>query len=174
MKKLKNVTKFVALGLTGLSFSAAVLAADVSMSDKRFMKNAAQAGMFEIEGSKLALSKAKSPEIKSFAENMIKDHTKASDELKALAAKKGVELPDKPSFLQRTSLKLMGTHDGAKFDESYAETIGVDAHESVIEDFTEAAKDADDADVKAFAGKTLPGLKQHYEMAKMLEKKVDK
>jgi putative membrane protein len=171
----KSLQKALFIGLASIAFiSTSVLANDLSMSDKRFLKSAAQSGNYEIEGSKLAESKAKSPEVKSFAKHIIEDHTKAASELKALASKKGVELPAKPSLLQRTSLKLLGTHDGAKFDESYAENIGVDAHESAVEDFTEAANSADDADVKQFAAKTLPVLKKHLEMAKTLESKTDK
>ena len=163
------------IGLSSLVFfSTTVLADGVSLSDKHFLKNAAQAGNYEIEGSKLAQSKSKNPEVKSFAKHIIDDHTKAAAELKALAAKKGVELPAKPSLLQMTSLKLLGTHDGTEFDESYAENIGVDAHESAVEDFSEAAEDDDDPDVKKFAQKTLPTLQKHLEMAKSLESKVDK
>jgi putative membrane protein len=155
-------------------FSGFAFAENVSLSDKHFMKAAAQAGAYEIEGSQLALNKAKNPEVKTFAKHIIEDHTKAAAELKALARKKGVELPAKPSLLQRTSLKLLDTHKGASFDDDYAENIGVDAHESAVELFSEAAQDGDDAEVKTFAQQTLPVLQKHLEMAKALKAKTDK
>ncbi len=166
-------TPLITIFTSTLLCSSMVFAADVSLGDKQFLKNAAQSDLFEMEGSKLALKKSGNNEVKAFANHVVEDHTKASNELKALAAKKGVELPTKPSLLQRSSLKLLGMYKGSGFDDSYAENIGVDAHESAVEDFSEAAEDADDAEIKAFAQKTLPTLKQHLEMAKALKVKTD-
>ena len=164
----------LAICFASLAFVSGSAFAEVSLSDKYFLKNAAQSGAYEIEGSQLALSKAKNAEVKTFAKHMVEDHSKAAAELKALAGKKGVELPAKPSLLQRTSLKFLGTHKGASFDDSYAENVGVDAHESAVELFSEAADDADDADVKKFAQQTLPTLQKHLEMARDLKAKTDK
>ncbi len=162
------------VAIASLAFISSSALADVSLSDKYFLKTAAQAGAYEIEGSQLALNKAKNAEVKLFAKHIIEDHSKAAAELKALAGKKGVELPAKPSLLQRTSLKFLDTHKGASFDDSYAENVGVDAHESAVELFTEAAADADDPDVKKFAQQTLPTLQKHLEMARDLKAKTDK
>jgi putative membrane protein len=172
---IKPIHHAVIMGLASLAFiSTSVLADNVSLGDKRFLKAAAQSGEYEIEGSKIAQNKAKSAEVKTFAKHLIDDHTKAAAELKALASKKGVELPAKPSLLQQASLKLLDMHKGADFDDEYAENVGVDAHESAVEDFSDAAEDAKDPDVKAFAQKTLPTLQKHLEMAKALRVKTDK
>lgn len=152
---------------------AIAFAADVSMSDKSFLKKAAQSGHFEVEGSKLALKKSKNPDIQKFAKQMIADHQKAGEELKALAQSKKVELPADPSFMQKGSLMLLDTYNTKNFDEEYAENVGVDAHEATVELFEKAAKDADDADIKQFANKTLPTLKHHYEMSKKLDDMFD-
>jgi putative membrane protein len=66
-------------------------------------------------------------------------------------------------------MKLMlSTADGSDFDRRYAESMGVDAHEDTIELFEKAAGSAEDADIKAFAQKTLPKLQQHLKMAREL------
>ncbi|HEV6965413.1 DUF4142 domain-containing protein [Roseateles sp.] len=137
-------------------------------SDASFMKEAAHAGAAEIEASKLAVSKAKSADVKSFADTMIADHTKVADELKALAATKNVKLPDGPSVKQKAEIKLIDAGDNDKFDERYAKNFGVKAHEDTIKLFEEAAKNAKDPEVKAWAEKTLPGLRHHLEMAQAL------
>lgn len=155
-------------------FSQIVSADSVSYKDRKFMKNAAHAGYYEIEGSQLALNKSRNAEVKKFAKHIVDDHTKAAGELKALALKKGVDIPTKPSILQAASIKLLNINKDTEFDKDYAESIGVDAHQSAVEEFTEAAEDADDAEVKAFAAKTLPALKQHLEMAQALEKHTKK
>ncbi|MCE4538876.1 DUF4142 domain-containing protein [Pelomonas sp. P7] len=137
-------------------------------SDASFMKEAAHAGAAEIEASKLAVSKAKSADVKSFADTMIADHTKVADELKALAATKNVKLPDGPSVKQKAEIKLIDAGDNDKFDERFAKNFGVKAHEDTIKLFEEAAKNAKDPEVKAWAEKTLPGLRHHLEMAQAL------
>jgi putative membrane protein len=137
-------------------------------SDSAFMKQAAQNGHAEIQASQAATTKATRPEVKSFAEKMIADHTKVADELKTLAASKKVELPTEPSLKQKGELKLVTGADGDKFDARYSQAFGVKAHEETIKLFEEAAKDAKDPEVKAWAEKTLPGLKHHLEMAKAL------
>jgi putative membrane protein len=138
-------------------------------SDAGFMKQAAQNGAAEIEASQLAQQKAQRPDVKTFAATMVTDHTQVADELKQLAASKKVKLPDGPSMKQKAELKLISTGDDAKFDERYSKSFGVKAHEDTIKLFEDAAAKASDADVKAFAQKTLPALKHHLEMARALE-----
>jgi putative membrane protein len=157
----------VCAGLAGLALMATTAAS--ARSDADFMKQAAQNGAAEIEASQLALQKAQRPEVKAFAEKMVADHTKTSDELKQLAASKKVTLPEGPSVKQKAELKMISAGDDAKFDERYAKTFGVKAHQETIKLFEEAAKSATDAEVKAFAQKTLPALNHHLEMARTLE-----
>jgi putative membrane protein len=172
MNHHKNLQLVCTLAFATMAGSA--VAADVSMSDARFLKKAAFAGHYEVEGSKLALKKSKNSEVQKFAKQMIEDHTKAAEELKALASQKKVEVATEPNFMQKGSLMLLDTHDGKDFDEEYAEHIGVDAHEATLELFEHAAKSADDADIKKFANKVLPTLTHHFEMAKALDNTVDK
>jgi len=139
--------------------------------DEDFLENAAQSGHAEIEGSKMAQEKATSPDVKSFAEKMIQDHTKVGEELAALAKEKGYTPPTEPSLVQKAKLKTLSmTDDG--FDEMYADQIGVSAHEDAVKLFQDASANAKDADIKAFAAKHLPALQEHLEMAKALQQKV--
>lgn len=163
-------TLFTVLACMSAAFIATGALADtVAHKDASFMKNAAEAGHYEVEGSQLALTKASSADVKTFAQQMIDDHGKAGQELATLAASKGVKLSDGPSIAQKGKLKLLGTHEGAKFDAKYAESVGVSAHEDAVKLFTKAASDAKDPDVKAFAAKTLPALQHHLEMARTLK-----
>jgi len=156
--------------LLSLALAAAALVAlpAHAKSDEAFMKDAAHAGAAEIEASKLAQTKAKSADVKKFADTMVTDHTKVADELKALAASKNVKLPDGPSVGQKAELKLIDAGDNDKFDERYANHFGVKAHQATIKLFEDAAKNAKDPEVKAWAEKTLPGLRHHLEMAQGL------
>ena len=70
------------------------------------------------------------------------------------------------------SYKLLGTADGADFDKRYMESMGLQAHRDTVALFEKGARDARDPDVKAFAQKTLPKLKQHLEMAQQVAGEV--
>lgn len=161
-----------ALGLLCLSIPSR--ADDVSMADKRFLKNAAEAGHFEIKGSQLALQKSKDQDIVRFAKMMTEEHSQADAKLKSLASKKRVELSKEPSLMQQAKLKYLETRDGVKFDQSYATHIGLTAHEQAIKMFEDAAEDANDADIKKFAADTLPTLRKHLEEAKKIDAKVNR
>ncbi|ANN74209.1 DUF4142 domain-containing protein [Bordetella bronchialis] len=141
-------------------------------ADKDFLENAAQGGLAEIEGSKLAQTKSSNADVKQFADQMIKDHGKANEELMALAKQKGYTPPDKPSMMQRTEIKALSVTDGTTFDKMYVSRIGVSAHEDTVKLFQKAASEAKDADIKAWASKTLPTLQHHLEMAQALQQKV--
>lgn len=160
------------LGLLCMSLNAG--AKDVTAADKRFLKNAAEAGMYEVQGSQLALKKSRDAEIQKFAKMMTEDHAQAEAKLKDLAAKRSVELPKEPSLMQQAKLKYLETREGSKFDKSYASGVGVAAHEQAVELFQDAAEDATDPDIKKFAAATLPVLKKHLEDAKRIDARVNK
>src|SRR5262249_11763631 len=67
----------------------------LSAKDMTFMKKAAKGGMMEVAMGKMAEQNAQSDDVKSFGKRMITDHSKANDELKSIASKKGVQLPSK-------------------------------------------------------------------------------
>ncbi|ABM34109.1 DUF4142 domain-containing protein [Paracidovorax citrulli] len=147
-------------------------ASRLTRAEKSFLDDAAHNGHAEVKSSQLALQKAQNPKVRSFAQQMVDDHTKANQELAALASGKNARVPDGPSLMQEGKLKLLGTADGADFDKRYMETMGLQAHRDTIELFEKGARDARDPEVKAFAQKTLPKLKQHLEMAQQLAQEV--
>lgn len=163
---MRRLTTLLSLAL--VASTALVALPAHARSDESFMRAAAHAGAAEIAASKLAQTKARSADVKAFADSMVTDHTKVAVELKALAAKKNVKLSDGPSVKQKTELKLIDAGDDDKFDERYAKRFGIDAHKDTIKLFEDAAKNAKDPEVKAWAEKTLPGLKHHLEMAQSL------
>src|SRR5262249_4074873 len=87
--------KAVAMGaVLVISAGASIVGkAAVPAQDQRFAMNTARVGIAEVELGKLASEKANNPEVKSFAQRMVTDHSKANDELKALAQKQGITLP---------------------------------------------------------------------------------
>ena len=152
-----------------LSLSAT---ADVSKNDREFLTKAAAGGLYEVEAGKLAQNKGSDAEIKAYGAMLVKDHGAANDELKSLAGSKGVTLPatlptDKQSRLEKIS-------KAKNFDKEFVDEVGLEDHKKDISLFEKASKSADDAEVKAFASKTLPTLKAHHEHAQSLKKSQKK
>jgi len=131
-----------------------------------FVKEAAMSDMFEIQSSKLAATKL-TGQAKAFADQMIADHTKTTNELTAAAKAENIPLPAAMSDSQEDMLtKLQSATD---FSRLYFNDQ-VSAHESAVSLFDRYSKGGDDPKLKTWAGATLPALQHHLEMAQNLRK----
>jgi len=145
---------------------------NAAMTDSEFMTEAAVGGMAEVESGKLASTKAQNADVKKFAQMMVTDHTKANDELKALAAKKSATLPTELDAKHKSSMDELKGLSGAEFDKAYVAAQLAD-HEKTVKLFQTEAQSGTDADIKAFATKTLPTLQSHLEMVRNLHNKMN-
>jgi putative membrane protein len=143
----------------------------VAPKTEDFVKTVAISDMFEIESSKLAQQKATAAPVKSFASQMQKDHAKTSSELKGLVSggKVKVQLPAAMDDSHKSKLEKLKGLSGADFDKQYV-SDQQSAHKDAVDLFERYAKGGDNADLKAWAGKTVPALKHHKEMADKLPK----
>jgi putative membrane protein len=156
---------------TTASSTAPPAATTLSHDDQEFLTKAAQGGLAEVELGTLAVQKAASAEVKAFGNQMVTDHSKANDELKALAAQKGFTPPPEPNQEQKDLIAKLSAKSGKDFDKEYMKAM-VEDHEKDVKEFEKASRDASDPDVKAWAAKTLPTLQHHLQMAKETEKKI--
>lgn len=140
--------------------------------DTEFAVKAASGGLLEVELGKLAEQKGRSAKVKEFGAQMVKDHTKANAELKALAASKNITIPSTPGEDQQKDIADIGKLSGAEFDKKYISYMK-DDHEEDVKEFKKAANDARDADIKAFAAKTLPVIQMHLDMVKTIDKSIN-
>lgn len=140
----------------------------VARGDRKFVEEAAGSGMFEVQVSQLAATKASDPAVKSFASMLVEHHTAANNELTQLANTKGVELPAAPPRGMRKDIEDLGKKSGQEFDRDYIRNVGIKAHEKDVKMFEKASKDLKDPQLKAFAAKTLPVLQQHLAQAKQI------
>lgn len=141
----------------------------VSKADRQFIEKAAGSGMFEVQAAQLATTKARSPDVKSYAGMLVDHHTKANDELTKLANLRSVELPAAPPRAMRKEVEDLGKKEPKDFDKAFLREVGVKAHEKDIKLFEKASKDAKDPELKAFVDKTLPLLRDHLAQARKLE-----
>ena len=142
----------------------------ISPTTADFVNEVAISDMFEIESSKLAQDKGNAPE-KKFASQMVTDHTKTSNELKGLVSsgKVKADLPDALDSSHQTKLDKLKGEGGKDFSSDF-DSDQVSAHKDAVSLFQRYAKGGDNADLKNWAGKTLPALQHHLEMAQALKK----
>ena len=143
----------------------------LAAADSTFMKKAADGGLTEVSLAKLAQTKAANADVKSFAEKLERDHSKANDELKQLADQKKVTLPSAPSKLHADKEAKLSKLSGAAFDRAYVAAM-LDDHRKDVAEFERVSMHAADSDLKAWAAKTLPTLKDHLQQVQLLSKTV--
>jgi putative membrane protein len=139
----------------------------MASSDEKFMAKAAQHGKAEVELGRLAADKGSAAAVKEFGERLATDHGKANEELTQLAQQKGVNLPAEPESAHKKAKDRLSKLTGNAFDREFAQQMVRD-HDADVRDFDRESKNAKDADVKAWAAKTLPVLKEHQTKAREL------
>lgn len=155
------------LALTGVSSAALAANANKAAPDpSEFVKKATQDGMTEVKAAKVALTKSQDPTIRSFAQRMVADHTKAGTELATIAMTKGLEVPSDLDAEHQKMVDALSVKTGSEFDLTYSQHMNMD-HSKAIELF-ESAANSSDADLAGFAKKTLPTLKEHKKLAEKL------
>jgi putative membrane protein len=135
-----------------------------------FVKQVAISDMFEIESSKLAEQKGNTQE-KTFAQQMVSDHTKTSGELKGLISDGKVQatVPTELDSSHQGKLDKLKNASGKDFSSDY-DSHQASAHKDAVSLFERYAQGGDNTALKDWAGKTLPALKHHLEMANELGK----
>ena len=141
----------------------------LTASGYTFARAAVSAGQMEITLGQIAVTNAQDASVRQFGETMVKDHQAANQELVQIITQKGASSSDTPD--SRMMMKFQGLK-GTEFDRAYMKQM-VSDHKAAVRDFqAEADNGGDDIELKDFAGKTLPTLRQHLIMARETEAKV--
>ncbi len=144
----------------------AILGDNSGIAPAMFVKMAALGGMTEVELGKIAQTMARDANVRKFADEMIKDHSKANKELATLAKTKGLAVPSALDSEHNAIVQKLSAKTGADFDAAYSKQMMED-HDTTIGLFQGATKSSD-KDVAAFAQRTLPTLQKHKQMADSL------
>jgi putative membrane protein len=145
-----------------------------AQSDDNFPQKAYSGGMMEVQLGKLAQQNASSSKVKQFGERMVTDHSNGNKELKDIADKNNIILPDNMLDENKSTYDELSKYNGSEFDKEYMDTMVKD-HKKDISEFEEAAKnDSGNKDIQQWAKKILPTLKEHLKMAEQIQKNLKK
>jgi putative membrane protein len=140
--------------------------------DSEFMTKAASGGMLEVQLGQQVAQKATTPEAKQFAQQMVTDHTKGNNELKALAAQKNITLPTTLGEDQQKVYDDVLAEKGADLDKKYVSAMLTD-HQEDIKEYQGAVTQSSDMDIKAYAQKNLPMLQMHLGMLQKMQPVIE-
>lgn len=162
---------FASLSLITSTTHAADPKSVLNASDTGFVKEASQMGLAEVQIASLGARKAARADVKALAEKIIADHSAANTELATLAKSKGVMVSAVTDPDDTEKMKDLENEDtGNGFEKAFLAELE-DNHEASIELYEDAAEDAEDAEVKAWAAKMLPKLRAHLAQVQELQKK---
>jgi putative membrane protein len=168
-----NTNKASTPDTTAQPNSGAAVSSPSSSSDQDFVTKAAQGNSAEVELGKIVAARSKDPNVKQFAQMMVKDHTAALNELQELAQTKNLnfsdDLPDDAKALQTK----LSSDTGKQLDKDYMDNM-VEDHQKDVQEFTDKSQSAKDPDVKQWTSKTLPTLQKHLEKAQQIDARLNK
>ena len=141
----------------------------LSSQDRKFVEAAAGAGAAEVEMARVAMERADSSDVKSFASRMVSDHEQAGNDLDKIAASKGATLNDKMSAKDQAALDRLRKLQGESFDREYVKSQ-LAAHKAAVALFDKQAKSGNDPELRQFAASTLPTLQDHLQLVQQLVK----
>jgi putative membrane protein len=153
--------------MVALPFAAA-LAAPVDKTDQMFVRKAAIGGMTEVQEGQAAAMSASSPDVKAFGQKMVDAHTANNQDLATLAMSKGITVPTDLDKMHARQVDMLTKKTGTAFDTAYVKAQVKD-HTAMEKVMQNEIDHGTDADLKAFAAKTLPVVQDHLTMAKALK-----
>jgi putative membrane protein len=138
--------------------------------DRLFVLEATQAGIAEIEIAKLALQKSQNNSIRQYAQQMIKDHTDANQELTQLATQKGITPPTNTSPKYQAIIAQLSQLSDANFDQAYKDEAGINGHMENLIIHSRQIQLGQDEDLKSLAAKSIRLIDAHLQMIDALSK----
>jgi len=166
-----SVGRFMSLVAVGffLALPCARAGTTLVAADQNFILAAAQGGMTEVKLGEMAAEKGTRADVKEFGQLMVKDHSAINGDLKALAAQKGVSLPDNLDEKHQRMIDKMAALSGSAFDEAYIADM-VKGHKMDAKEFKAESAATTDADIKSFVDKSLPVVQRHLAQIKAIKK----
>jgi putative membrane protein len=147
--------------------SGASSSSQLDSQDRKFIMEAASAGMFEVQAAQLAQSKAQDPSAKSYAQQMLQDHQRNNQQLMQIAQTKGVTPPTKLEAKHQAMLSKLQNASASDFDKQYGKLMD-QSHQDTLKLFQRGEKQVKDTELKSYIAQTLPKLEQHHQQAASL------
>ena len=135
-------------------------AAPKPTSEEDFVKMATTKGIAELKVAQLGVDQANDAKIKELAQMLVKDHTAAGSDLKAIADSLGIKPGEQPDEKAEKEYKKLQATSGKEFDTAFLEHMSM-CHNKGISWYEGGKKVAKSEPLIAYIDKVLPVLKTH-------------
>jgi putative membrane protein len=161
----------LAASLVAITAAPALAQSAKTSGDAGFIDKVARDGQSEVEIGQLAAQKATSPQVKSFAQRLVTDHSKANQQLTQIAQRDGAEPPKAADKEHDALLAKLQKLNGPAFDRAFVQAQ-VEDHKKDVQYFQKEASAVKDPQLKSFIQQTLPVMEQHLQMAQQIESEL--
>jgi putative membrane protein len=147
--------------------------AQTSAAAKAFVEQAGTSGLAEVEMGEIGAQKATNGQVKAFAKQIVADHKKANEELVTAIKGKGLQVPSSRTSMHKATVEKFQQQDAGKnFDRDYMEQM-IEDHKADVELFETAADDEKlDIELRSYAKRMLPTLRDHLQEAQTIQSKL--
>jgi putative membrane protein len=139
----------------------------VDNADAKFAMDATRGSLAEIAMSVDASQITRDEKIKRIADTLITSQGRISDELVAIARAKNVIMPMFISPDMDKKREALKKKSGKDFDKAYISEM-ITGHQKALKLYKDAAKNCTDADLRAFAAKTVPRIQMYLDAVSKL------
>jgi putative membrane protein len=162
---IRNITLAAIIALPVSAYAQNVASSNaVSLGDEYFLMKAYAEGIAEVAKSQVAVQRATQPDIRTFAERMVRDHTECDNKIVELCRRKGIALPAAIDAVSTAAINRLARMSGSDFDKAYM-CAQECAHKAAILMFEHESCKGEDAEIKDFATNTLSTLQGHAKSA---------
>lgn len=131
----------------------------------------------EIETSRIAQTKAQNSDVKSFARDMIKDHTAMQADADKLAIQLNLtpqandQAAQMRNMVEQMRRSLASMPPGMAFDTAYINGQVI-AHQKTLDELQTISTSVDVPDVKSLVNKATPTVREHLDRARKLQSQL--
>jgi putative membrane protein len=142
-------------------------------ADRDFIQDQLEDGQAEVNLGKIASERATHPQVKDFAQMMVREHQMAGEELRQAASAANVQLnaAAEPDNDHKDAEEELSKLTGGEFDRKYIDKM-IDEHQEAVNEL-EKKQDAENVQVRQWATKTLPKVRQHLEQARQIQQTLE-
>ncbi|MFZ5668425.1 MAG: DUF4142 domain-containing protein [Pseudomonadota bacterium] len=165
----KRTSDEAAMGAPDANPEATIPTAANEAAAPDFVAKAAEADMFTVESSRVALERSQNAAVKEFARMMVAGHTQTTADLKAAVAASGLSIttPEALPADKLSDIARLREASPADFDRAYMDAQ-VAGHQATLDLMARYAQDGDNASLKAVAAAAAPAVQQHLDRAKAI------
>jgi putative membrane protein len=151
------------------------------LDTREFVTRIGVAGLAEVELGKLASERAMDADVKAFAQMMVRDHSRANNELSKIASQLNIQVPTELDPMHRELAERLSKVKGAEFDREYMAAM-VKGHEDVaglLRSFTSSdrpigtsGRARGEQSLMEWAMKMMPTVERHLERARQIQQRL--